>query len=76
MAENGARVAWAGAGLMLPWRLLGEASLRWTARRLLGDRRFTEEAGQIASWAGRSDGAKRAAELVENLADEGPRGSP
>ena len=23
MAENGARVAWAGAGLMLPWRLMG-----------------------------------------------------
>ena len=28
MAENGARVAWSGAGLMLPWRLLGAASLR------------------------------------------------
>ncbi len=76
MAENGARVAWAGAGLMLPWRLLGEASLRWTARRVLGDRRFAEQAGQIASWAGRNDGAKRGAELVENLVDEGPRGSP
>ena len=25
MAENGARVAWSGAGLMLPWRLLGAA---------------------------------------------------
>ena len=23
MAENGARVAWSGAGLMLPWRLVG-----------------------------------------------------
>ena len=68
MAENGARVAWAGAGLMLPWRLLGEASLRWTARRLLGDRRFTERAGLIASWARRNDGAKRGAKLVEPLA--------
>ena len=28
MAENGARVAWAGAGLMLPWRLAQPAALR------------------------------------------------
>ena len=28
MAENGARVGWAGVGLSLPWRLLGERTLR------------------------------------------------
>ncbi len=37
MAENGARVAWAGAGLMLPWRLVGAASLRLAVRKALGD---------------------------------------
>ena len=37
MAENGARVAWSGAGLMLPWRLVGAASLRLVVRRALGD---------------------------------------
>jgi MGT family glycosyltransferase len=67
MAENGARVAWAGAGPMLPWRLLGEASLRWAVRQVLGERRFTERAELIASWARRNDGAKRGAKLVEAL---------
>jgi MGT family glycosyltransferase len=71
MAENGARVAWAGAGLMLPWRFLGEASLRWAVRRVLRDPRFTERAGEIASWAHRNDGARRGAELVEALARGG-----
>ena len=33
MAENGARVAWSGAGLMLPWRLLGRRTLRLAVRR-------------------------------------------
>jgi MGT family glycosyltransferase len=68
MAENGARVAWAGAGVMMPWRLLGAASLRWAVRRVLGDRRFAEQAEQLASWARHNDGAERGAELVERLA--------
>lgn len=67
MAENGARVAWAGAGLMLPWRLSGEASLRWAVRRILRDRRFAERAEEIAAWARTNDGADRGAELVEAL---------
>ncbi len=37
MAENAARVAWAGAGLMLPWRLLATGPLRVASRRILGD---------------------------------------
>ncbi len=37
MAENGARVAWSGAGLMLPWRLLSAGSLRLVVRRLLDE---------------------------------------
>ena len=37
MAENGARVGWAGVGLALPWRLLGRGSLRVAVRRILGD---------------------------------------
>lgn len=68
MAENAARVAWAGAGLMLPWRLMGTASLRWAARRILGAGRFTERAHGIASWAHENDGAQRGAELVEKYA--------
>jgi UDP:flavonoid glycosyltransferase YjiC (YdhE family) len=68
MAENGARAAWAGAGLMLPWRLLGSASLRLAVRRLLGDASFSARAGEIAAWGRENEGAERAAELVEALA--------
>jgi UDP:flavonoid glycosyltransferase YjiC (YdhE family) len=70
MAENGARVAWSGAGLMLPWRLLGPRTLRLTVRRILADPTFRVRAGEIAAWARANDGAERAAELVEALAHE------
>ncbi len=76
MAENAARVAWAGAGLMLPWRLLGARSLRVASRRILGDPDFTRRAGEIAAWARTHDGAERGAELVERLAAENERGGP
>jgi MGT family glycosyltransferase len=69
MAENGARVAWAGAGLMVPWRLTGTASLRWATRQILGDEEFSERAARIAAWAGDNDGSERGAELAEQLAD-------
>jgi UDP:flavonoid glycosyltransferase YjiC (YdhE family) len=68
MAENSARVAWAGAGLMLPWRLTGAASLRWAARRVLADPGFAQRASEIAAWASKNDGAERGAGLVEALA--------
>ena len=67
MTENGARVAWAGAGLMVPWRLLGAASLRVAVRRLLGEPGFAGRAGEIAAWGREHDGAERGAELVEEL---------
>ena len=67
MAENAARVAWAGAGLMLPWRLLGTRSLRVVSRRILGDPEFTRRAGESAAWARAHDGAERGAELVARL---------
>jgi MGT family glycosyltransferase len=67
MAENSARVAWAGAGLMLPWRLTGAASVRWAARRVLADPRFRRRASEIGVWASQNDGAERGAELVEHI---------
>ena len=69
MGENGARVAWAGAGLMLPWGLLGHGPLRWAARSVLADDRFTKRAQQIAAWGRDNEGATRGAELVERYAD-------
>lgn len=68
-AENGARVAWSGAGLMLPDRLLGPSALRASIRRLLGEPRFARRAAEIARWAAGNDGAGRAAALVERLAE-------
>ncbi len=68
MAENGARVAWAGAGLMLPGRLLSPGRLRLAVRRLLGEGRFAARAEAIASWSRGNDGAARGADLVEGLA--------
>lgn len=68
MAENGARVAWAGAGLMLPGRLLRPGSLRLPVRRLLGDDRFRRGAEEIAAWGRKNRGAPRGAELVERYA--------
>jgi UDP:flavonoid glycosyltransferase YjiC (YdhE family) len=68
MAETGARVAWAGAGLMLPGRWLRPGPLRWTVRRLLGERRFAERAREIAAWSESNAGVGRGAELVGELA--------
>jgi UDP:flavonoid glycosyltransferase YjiC (YdhE family) len=67
MAENAVRVAWAGAGLMVPWRLGTTSSLRWAMRRIVADRGFTQRADRIADWAREHDGAERGAELIEEL---------
>jgi MGT family glycosyltransferase len=68
MSETAMRVSWAEAGLSLPWRLCRPESLRWAARRILGDGSFAARAGEIAAWGRENDGAGRGAELVENLA--------
>jgi MGT family glycosyltransferase len=68
MSETAMRVAWAGAGLSLPWRLCRPGPLRWAARRLLHEPSFTAKAGEIAAWGRENDGAARGAELVERLA--------
>ena len=67
MGENGARVAWSGAGLSLPRRLLVAAGIRLAARRILGDPSYRERAGDQA-WSRANDGAARAAELAEEAA--------
>jgi len=67
MAENGARVQWSGAGLMLPSRLVGPRSLRTVVRRVLADRSFGERARAISAWAGQNHAADRGAVLVERL---------
>jgi UDP:flavonoid glycosyltransferase YjiC (YdhE family) len=67
MAENSARVAWAGVGLMLPWRLLGPAPLRWATGRILEDASFGQRADEFANWSRANDGAVRGADLLDQF---------
>jgi len=69
MAENGARIAWTGAGLMLPRRLVRPGPLRLAVRRILGEPRFRQRAGELAAWSRGNDGAARGAESVERFAE-------
>jgi MGT family glycosyltransferase len=68
MGENGARVAWAGAGLSLPRRVMSPRGVGLATRRILADGRFRAAAETIAGWSRENDGAARAAELVEQVA--------
>ena len=68
MSETAMRVAWAKAGLSLPWRLCRPGPLRWAARRILGDPAFARRAAELAAWGREHDGAERGAKLVEQLA--------
>jgi UDP:flavonoid glycosyltransferase YjiC (YdhE family) len=68
MSETAMRVAWAGAGLSLPWRLRRPGPLRWASRRVLADPTFAARAGEIAAWGRENDGAACGAVLVERLA--------
>jgi MGT family glycosyltransferase len=68
MSETAMRVAWAKAGLSLPWRLCRPTPLRWAVWRILGDRSFADRAAELAAWSKAHDGAERGAELVEQLA--------
>jgi len=67
MAENSARVAWAGVGLMLPWRLLGVGPLLVATARLLGAQSLARRADEFSVWAQSHDGAEHSARLVEQL---------
>jgi UDP:flavonoid glycosyltransferase YjiC (YdhE family) len=68
MGENAARVAWSGAGLSVPRRLLSPRSIRVSTRHLLGEPQFTDRAKEIAAWSESNDGSAAAADLVENAA--------
>ena len=72
MAENGARVAWSGAGLMLPWRLISAASLRLTvrgARRSVTARAGTRDRG-LGSRQRRRRARRRAGRATGAFAEE------
>jgi UDP:flavonoid glycosyltransferase YjiC (YdhE family) len=70
MAENAARVDWAGVGVRLPWRFLSPVTLRLAVRRALSEPALAIRAAELQRWAAENDGAARAADLVEELATE------
>lgn len=68
MAENAARVDWAGLGVRVPWRFVSPLTLRLATERALNRHtRLSARAGELASWAASHDGPTRAAELIETL---------
>ena len=69
MAENAARIRWAGAGVSLPRRFTTATGVRLAVRRLLGHPRYTHRAAELRDWAAQNDGARTAAEAVEELAE-------
>jgi UDP:flavonoid glycosyltransferase YjiC (YdhE family) len=67
MAENAARVRWAGVGVSLPRRFHTARGVRLAVRRLLADSRYAERARVLRDWSDRHDGAAAAADTVEEL---------
>jgi UDP:flavonoid glycosyltransferase YjiC (YdhE family) len=58
--EHGARVEWAGAGVMVRRGSLGRA-----IERVLGNGRYAARARELAAWCADNNGSVRGAELVE-----------
>jgi len=74
MAENAARVAWAGAGVSLPRRLVTPRGVRLAVRRVLGDPAYGARARELRDWAEATDAGANAAAQVEALAANRPAG--
>ena len=73
MAENAARLAWAGCGVSLPRRLVSPRGIRLAVRKVLAEPGYAERARELGAWARRHDGGEVAARAVEGLAAaEGP----
>ena len=69
MAENAARLSWAGAGVSLPRRMQTARGLRIAVRRVLADERFARRAASLGEWAAANDGGEAAAAEVEAFAE-------
>ena len=68
MAENAARVDWAGVGVRVPRRMNAPRPIALAVGRALARPALRRRARELAAWAAANDGAARAAELVERLA--------
>jgi UDP:flavonoid glycosyltransferase YjiC (YdhE family) len=68
MAENAARVDWAGLGVRLPPRFCRPGGVRVAVRRALRLSRLRRRAEALARWSAGHDGPQRAAVEVEQWA--------
>jgi UDP:flavonoid glycosyltransferase YjiC (YdhE family) len=67
MNENGIRLAWSGAGLMIRGSLAGPRAIRWAVAELLEDGSFRDRAGEIAAWSRTHNGPETGALSIEAL---------
>jgi UDP:flavonoid glycosyltransferase YjiC (YdhE family) len=67
MAENAARLRWAGLGVSLPRRFQTARGVRLALRRLLADPGYAERARAVADWTRSHDGAAAAADAIEGF---------
>jgi UDP:flavonoid glycosyltransferase YjiC (YdhE family) len=67
MAENAARLRWAGLGVSLPRRFHTPRGVRLAVRRLLADPGYAERAAAVREWSAAHDGAAMAADELETL---------
>jgi UDP:flavonoid glycosyltransferase YjiC (YdhE family) len=68
MAENAARVDWAGLGVRLPRRWCTPRGMRLAVGRALSAPRLRERARGVAAWAAAHDSRARAAAQIERWA--------
>ena len=65
MAENAARIDWAGAGVRLPRRFVTPNGVRLAVERALASPAYGARARELAAWAATHDGPARACEAIE-----------
>jgi UDP:flavonoid glycosyltransferase YjiC (YdhE family) len=69
MAENAARLRWAGLGVSLPRRFHTPRGVRLAVRRLLADPGYAARADEARRWCAEHDGAVVAADALEAFAE-------
>jgi UDP:flavonoid glycosyltransferase YjiC (YdhE family) len=67
MAENAARIRWAGLGVSLPRRFHTPRGVRLAVRRLLADTGYAHRANEVGDWCAGHDGAAAAADELEDV---------
>jgi UDP:flavonoid glycosyltransferase YjiC (YdhE family) len=67
MAENAARIRWAGLGVSLPRRFHTPSGVRVAVRRLLAEPAYARRASEVRDWCAAHDGAAAASDELESL---------